>query len=104
MIKLKILIAEDDENSQIFLKLAVKSFSKDIILANNRAEAVEACKNQPGIDLVLMDIKMPKMDSHEATRQIREFNKNLIIITQTAFAESGDKEKVMAQGFNDYIS
>jgi len=54
--------------------------------------------------LVLMDIKMPIMDGYEATRQIRLFNKDVVIIAQTAFALTGDREKAIAAGCNDYIS
>ncbi len=47
---------------------------------------------------------MPEMDGYEATRQIRKFNKVVIIIAQTAYALSGDMEKAIAAGCNDYIS
>jgi CheY-like chemotaxis protein len=47
---------------------------------------------------------MPKMDGNEATRQIRQFNKDVIIIAQTAYAFSDDKEKAIEAGCNDYIS
>jgi len=47
---------------------------------------------------------MPEMDGHEATRQIRKFNKDVIIIAQTAYALEADKEKAIAVGCNDYIS
>ena len=47
---------------------------------------------------------MPEMDGHEATRQIRKFNKDVIIIAQTAYALEGDKEKAIAAGCDDYIS
>lgn len=51
-----------------------------------------------------MDIKMPDLNGYEATRQIRAFNKEAIIIAQTAFGLSGDKEKAIESGYNDYIS
>jgi len=53
---------------------------------------------------ILMDFKMPGMDGFEATRQIREFNKDVIIIGQTAFGLTGDKEKAIEAGCNDYIA
>jgi len=65
---------------------------------------VEACLDNPDIDLVLMDILIPEMDGHEATRQIRKFNKDVIIIAQTAYALEGDKEKAIAAGCDDYMS
>jgi hypothetical protein len=51
-----------------------------------------------------MDIKMPVMNGFEATRQIREFNKHVIIIAQTAYALEGDKEKTFAIGCDDCIT
>ncbi len=65
---------------------------------------MEVCLNNPDIDLVLMDIKLPTIDGYEATRQIRKFNKDVIIIAQTAYALEGDREKAIAAGCNDYIS
>jgi len=67
-------------------------------------EAVEACRNKPDLDLILMDIQMPEMDGYEATRQIRQFNKKVIIIAQTAYGLAGDREKAIEAGCNDYIS
>jgi len=101
---LKVLIAEDDEGSAMLISMAIRRFSKEILRAVNGLEAVEACLNHPDIDLVLMDIKMPEMDGYEATRQIRQFNKAVIIIAQTAYALTGDREKTIETGCNDYIS
>jgi CheY-like chemotaxis protein len=102
--KLKILIVEDDEVSEMLIETYIKMFGKEILKAGTGVEAVEVCKNNPDIDLVLMDIRMPKMGGHEATRQIREFNKEVVIIAQTAFGLSGDREKAIAAGCNDYLS
>jgi len=56
------------------------------------------------VDLVLMDIKMPGMDGFEATRLIRQFDKDIIIIAQTSYSLTGDREKALAAVCNDYIS
>jgi CheY-like chemotaxis protein len=102
--KLKILIAEDEETSEEYITTIVQDFGKEIINVQNGKDAVEACHNNQDIDLVLMDIRMPEMDGYEATRQIRKFNKDVIIIAQTAYALSGDKEKAIEAGCNDYIT
>lgn len=101
---LKILIVEDDQASEIIISRAVRSICKEILNARNGQDAVEACRNTSDIDLVLMDIQLPFMDGYEATRQIRQFNKSVIIIAQTAYALTGDKEKSIEAGCNDYIS
>jgi hypothetical protein len=102
--KLKILIVEDDEISYSFLTRTLQKISYEVLHAVTGVQAVEVCRNNPDIDLVLMDIRMPKMDGNEATRQIRQFNKDVIIIAQTAYAFVGDSEKAIEAGCNDYIS
>ncbi len=101
---LKILIAEDDEGSAIFISMIIKSLSREIIKVRSGAEAVIACRDNPDLDLILMDIRMPIMDGYEATRQIRKFNPNVVIIAQTAFALTGDNQKAIEAGCNDYIA
>jgi CheY-like chemotaxis protein len=82
----------------------VSDMAKEIMSVTTGYDAIEACKNNPDINLVLMDVQLPNMNGYEATKQIREFNKNVIIIAQTAFALTGDKEKSIAAGCNDYIT
>jgi len=101
---LKILIVEDDEISYSLLTKTLQKISYEVLHAITGVQAVEACRNNPDLDLVLMDIRMPKMDGNEATRQIRQFNKDVIIIAQTAYAFSGDKEMAIEAGCDDYIS
>jgi len=100
----RILIAEDDEASAIFLKAVVKIFSNDIIIVKTGEKAVEACLHNPDIDLILMDIKMSNMNGYEATKQIRLFNKSVVIIAQTAYALTGVREMSIEAGCNDYIA
>jgi PAS domain S-box-containing protein len=101
---LKILIVEDDEISYSLLKKMLQKISKEVLHAMTGIEAIEACRNNPDLDLVLMDIRMPVMDGNEAISMIRHFNKDVIIIAQTAYAFSGDKEMAIEAGSNDYIS
>jgi signal transduction histidine kinase/CheY-like chemotaxis protein len=102
--KLKILIAEDDKISQMLLKLSVRRFSSEVLLADNGLEAVNIYKNNPDIDLVLMDIKMPVMNGYDAIKILRQLNKDVIIIAQTAYGFSKERKKVIELGCNDYIS
>ncbi|WP_298369317.1 ATP-binding protein [uncultured Lutibacter sp.] len=103
-LNLKILIAEDDIASEMLISIELKKFSKEIFKAKNGLEAIDICRQHPDIDLVLMDIRMPKMDGYQATKEIRKFNKNVIIFAQTAFALTGDKDKALEAGCNNYIS
>lgn len=102
--ELKILIVEDDEISEMLLRKVVKSFSKEILHTTSGAEAVEAIRNNPDIDMILMDIRMPDLNGYEATKQIRQFNEKVVIFAQTAFAQSGDRELAIEAGCDDYIA
>ena len=101
---LKILIAEDDEASEFFISHSVQKLGKEIIKVKTGIDAVEVCCNNPDIDIVLMDIKMPEMDGYEATRQIRLFNNKVVIIAETAYAQKGDREIALTAGCNDHIT
>ena len=101
--KINILIAEDEDYAFQFLTIIVESFSNTIFRASTGLEAIAICKENK-VDLILMDIKMPKMDGYDATRAIRKFNKNVIIIAQTANALVGDEDVAMKVGCNAYIS
>ena len=101
---LKILIVEDDAASEKLMSIMVKPVSKIILKARTGPAAIEACSNNPDIDLILMDIHIPEISGYEATRQIRQFNKDVFIVAQTAFGLTGDREKAIEAGCNDYIS
>jgi CheY-like chemotaxis protein len=101
---LKILIAEDDEISEMIITISIKKYGKEILKARNGKEAVDIIRNNSDIDLIMMDIQMPVMNGYEATRQIRAFNNKVVIIAQTAFALSSDREKSILAGCNDHIT
>jgi PAS domain S-box-containing protein len=102
--KLKILIAEDDDVSEMLMEISVQQFGREILKVKTGHDAVQSCQQHPDIDLVLMDIQMPEMNGYEATRQIRKFNQDVVIIAQTAYGQSGDREKALEAGCNNYIS
>tara|TARA_Y100000385_G_C12968153_1_gene582799 strand:+ start:586 stop:1005 length:420 start_codon:yes stop_codon:yes gene_type:complete len=105
--KYTILITEDKVINFLFLEILLKKqidLGCAIIHAKNGAEAVEICKKNDDINLVLMDLKMPVMDGFEAVKLIKEIRPKLPIVAQTAFSSIEDKEKVFAAGFNDFLS
>ena len=67
-------------------------------------EAIELYKANPGINLILMDMKMPEIDGFEATRQIKRLNQLVPVIAITAYAMSGDEDRIMASGCDGYLS
>jgi CheY-like chemotaxis protein len=80
----------------------------DVTLAVDGKDALEVLASHD-FDLILMDIQMPEMDGVEATQHIRfkdrfESKRDIPIIAMTAYAMSGDREKFLAAGMNDYIS
>lgn len=100
---LTILVAEDDTTSQIYISELLRGKCKKIFFAENGKEAVQLFSENPEIDLVLMDMKMPLMDGYQATAKIKEINRDTVVIAQTAYALSGDKEKILEAGCDDYL-
>lgn len=98
------LIAEDDDISFRYMQDILKNTGIEIIRAVNGEQAVDLCKNNPDINIVLMDIKMAELDGYEATKLIRTFNTSIPIIAQTAYAFSEDREKALSVGCTDYLS
>ena len=100
----KILIVEDDEISKEFFDEVLKPTKAKLLFAKEGKTAVQICKDNPDIDIILMDIQLPVMDGQQAADEIRKINKNIIIIAQTAYAMSDDRQKYLSSGFDDYIS
>jgi len=100
----KVLIVEDDETNLIYLQLVLKDLNIELLKAVNGQDAVETFEQNQDIELILMDIRLPGMDGYEATSMIRKMNKDVVIIAQTAYAFSSDKDKAIESGCNDYVS
>jgi CheY-like chemotaxis protein len=98
-----ILIAEDEESNYRFLHEALKSTGATILRAINGEEVIEHVKKST-VDLILMDIKMPKMNGYEASLLIKEINPAIPIIAQTAYAMNSDREEVLQTGCDNYIA
>lgn len=99
-----ILVAEDDNFNYLLIEKILKLKKYKIIRAEDGAEAVEISLNNNNIDLILMDIKMPKMSGHEAFNEINKIRPNLPIIAQTAYTSTDEVEKIFKSGFSGYIS
>ncbi|MDT3405642.1 response regulator [Mucilaginibacter terrae] len=100
------LIVDDDMRNIFALSSALQQYDLIVEIANDGDEALEKLETTVGVDIVLMDIMMPRMDGYEATRQIRKQNKwsKLPVIALTAKAMKEDREKCLAAGANDYIT
>jgi PAS domain S-box-containing protein len=101
---LKILIAEDEITNYYLLESILNRFNVEILHAQNGEEALEYLYNNPDIDLVLMDIKMPIMGGIQALEHIRRSGSDVPVIAQTAYATNQDKLECINRGFTDFIS
>ena len=99
-----ILIVEDVEHNYMFFSALLKLTHAEVKITTDGLQAVEFCKNNPNIDIVLMDLKLPKMTGLEAIKEIRKLRPDLPIIAQTAYAWVGQKEKVLNLGANEFLS
>lgn len=98
-----ILVVEDEEINWLYLHEILKKSVKTINAVNG-AQAVEYIKKYPEIEIVLMDIKLPDINGLELTKIIKGINNKIIVIAQTAFALSGDRDKALEAGCSDYIT
>jgi len=99
-----ILVVDDDEINLQYVENLLEGESVTLIKASGGEEAIQLVKGNPKVSLVLMDLKMPGMNGLEATAEIRKFNKTIPIVAQTAYAVSGDMEKALNAGCNDYLA
>ncbi len=102
----KVLIVDDDVRNVFALTSVLEANGMDVIFAENGRDGVEMLQANPDVDLVLMDIMMPEMDGYETMAAVRELSqfKQLPIISLTAKAMRGDREKSIASGASDYIT
>lgn len=101
-----VLIADDDVRNIFSLTKALEQHKMKVLAATDGKEALQLLKENPLVDIVLMDMMMPEMDGYESTKEIRKIPayKQLPILAVTAKAMMGDREKCIAAGASDYIS
>jgi signal transduction histidine kinase/CheY-like chemotaxis protein/CHASE3 domain sensor protein len=102
----KILITDDDARNIFSLTKALEKYKLEVVLAMDGKQALEQIKQNPDIDVVLMDMMMPEMDGYETIKEIRKMPEysRLPIIAITAKSMIGDREKCITAGASDYIS
>jgi two-component system, cell cycle response regulator DivK len=98
-----ILVVEDVDTNKIFFDAALRRTKAKILWAKDGQEAIDMFKANV-VDLVLMDLQLPVMDGYTATREIKKINPDIPIIAQTAHVMSGEREKCMEAGCNDYLA
>jgi CheY-like chemotaxis protein len=99
----KILIVEDDFSSRLYLNKLLEKSGAVLFNAADGQEAYDLLMNNSEIELVLMDIQLPVLDGYTCTKMLRDAGRDLVIIAQTAYGLTGDKERMMDSGFNDYL-
>ncbi|MCK9372208.1 MAG: response regulator [Sulfuricurvum sp.] len=103
---MRMLIAEDEEYNQMVVQAMIELLypEMEIVMVDNGAEALEKLRNEP-FDLVLSDVDMPIMNGYTLVSEVKQTLKLTVpMVCVTAFAISGDREKLLLHGFDAYIS
>jgi len=98
-----ILIAEDEEDNYFLLEEFLKETNVKLLWAKDGLETVEMFKNNK-VNLVLLDIKIPKLSGYEVVNKMKKMNPKTPVIAQTAYALTGDKERILEAGCDDYLA
>ena len=98
-----ILVAEDEEYNYLYLDELLNKLGLKHIQAKDGQEAIDICRENEKVTLVLMDIKMPVIDGYTAAQKIKEFSPKIPIIAQSAYALEHEREK-FRDVFDDYLA
>ena len=98
-----ILVVDDDKNTRMLLKAVLESENYSVVTAENGEEALKAMDTNH-VDLVVLDVMMPKMDGYEFTRTLRQSNNNLPILMVSARQLPADKKRGFLVGTDDYMT
>jgi CheY-like chemotaxis protein len=98
-----ILIAEDTDVNYFLLTAVLKNTKANLVRVKDGEEALDFVKNNE-VDLILMDINMPRMNGYDATRAIKEIRKDIPIIVQTAMHFDDESDEAYKAGADEYIT
>jgi CheY-like chemotaxis protein len=99
-----IVIAEDDETNFLLIKEYLEYTKANILWTKDGNETIRIVEKNNNIDLVLMDIQLPEVNGFEALRSIRRKHPKIPVVAITAYAVSGDRERGLKAGFNEYLA
>src|SRR5262249_7260501 len=100
----KVLVVDDDVRNLFAVTSLLERHTMQVLPAGNANEAYEALAHHPDVAIVLMDMMMPEVDGYQATRRIREQHRRLPIVALTAKAMTGDREKALEAGCDDFVA
>lgn len=99
-----ILVVEDDESSAFLLGEILKGTGAHIDYTADGNEAIEFMRENPDTDLILMDIHLPQKDGFTATREIKSFARDVVVIAQSAYVLSSNRHEAMEAGCDEFIA
>jgi len=101
----KILIVEDDPRSLKMIRMTLRPYGYSLLEATDGEEALKVARSDKP-DLIIMDLRLPKVSGLEVTRQLRQMSdfNHIAIIAITAYAMKGDKEKAISAGCDAYLA
>jgi signal transduction histidine kinase/ligand-binding sensor domain-containing protein/CheY-like chemotaxis protein len=100
----KIIVAEDDETNYLLIEAIFKDTGVELLHAEDGVEFLEFIEKNPKIDLVLLDIRMPRMNGLNAIKIVRESMKDIPVIAQTAYDHAYHREKAFESGCNHFLT
>ena len=99
-----ILLVEDEEINLLFIKRLLSKYPCRLLISENGHHAIEQVRQNPDIDLILMDIKLPGLGGYETVRKILQLRSDLKIAAVTAYSSAEDREACMTAGCIDFIA
>lgn len=100
----KVLVVEDVDSNFDLLNIILNALGIQVLRATEGQQAVDICRENDDIDLVLMDIQLPGMNGYDATTEIKSLKPHLPVIAQTAFAMANEKDACFRAGCDGYIA